>query len=270
MKREYNVSVEVGAPRVAYREAITKRADFDWLHKKQSGGQGQYARVVGYLEPAPKSDDDGGGGCGGNRSAKNDAGATAAAAAAGEGSSSSSAELSSSDLIFSRETVGNAVPPSFIPAVEKGFREAAASSSLAGHPVFGARIALTDGAAHAVDSSELAFKLAATYAFRDAYARAGPQLLEPVMTVDVRVPAEFQGAVVGDVHRRKGTVAGAKADGPDDVALRASVPLSAMFGYSTALRSMTQGKGEFTMEYSHHAPVPGDAAKELIAAKGKK
>jgi elongation factor G len=154
--------------------------------------------------------------------------------------------------------------------VEKGFREAAASGTLAGHPVFGARVALTDGAAHAVDSSELAFKLAATYAFRDAYARAGPQLLEPVMTVDVRVPGEFQGAVVGDVHRRKGTVAGAEADGPDDVALRASVPLSAMFGYSTALSSMTQGKGEFTMEYSHHAPVPNDAAKELIAAKGKK
>ena len=260
MKREYSVSVDVGAPRVAYREAITKRAEFDWLHKKQSGGQGQYARVVGYLEPIPEKDGD-----------ENDDDFSGS----GKTSSSSdpentSSDLSSSDLVFSRETVGNAVPPSFIPAVEKGFREAAASGSLAGHPVFGARVALTDGAAHAVDSSELAFKLAATYAFRDAYSRAGPQLLEPVMTVDVRVPAEFQGAVVGDVHRRKGTVAGAEADGPDDVALRASVPLSAMFGYSTALRSMTQGKGEFTMEYSHHAPVPGDAAKELIAAKGGK
>lgn len=259
MKREYSVSVDVGAPRVAYREAITKRADFDWLHKKQSGGQGQYARVVGYLEPVPRGDAESGGGGEEASSAKR-------ADSSGEGSSS----LSASDLVFSRETVGNAVPPSFIPAVEKGFREAAASGSLAGHPVFGARVALTDGAAHAVDSSELAFKLAATYAFRDAYARAGPQLLEPVMLVDVRVPAEFQGAVVGDVHRRKGTVAGAEADGGDDgdVALRASVPLSAMFGYSTALRSMTQGKGEFTMEYSHHAPVPNDAAKELIAAKG--
>lgn len=263
MKREYNVSVDVGQPRVAYREAITKRAEFDWLHKKQSGGQGQYARVVGYLEPAPKSDDD-------DDLSASDAKNGAAAAAAAAGETSSSSELSSTDLIFSRETFGNAIPPSFIPAVEKGFREAAASGTLAGHPVFGARVAITDGAAHAVDSSELAFKLAATYAFRDAYLRAGPQLLEPVMTVDVRVPAEFQGAVVGDVHRRKGTVAGAEADGPDDVALRASVPLSAMFGYSTALRSMTQGKGEFTMEYSHHAPVPSDAAKELIAAKGKK
>ena len=258
MKREYNVSVDVGAPRVAYREAITKRAEFDWLHKKQSGGQGQYARVVGYLEPLPP------------KSSDEDFGGSASGSADSSSSSESSSDLSSSDLVFSRETVGNAVPPSFIPAVEKGFREAAASGSLAGHPVFGARVSLTDGAAHAVDSSELAFKLAATYAFRDAYARAGPQLLEPVMTVDVRVPAEFQGAVVGDVHRRKGTVAGAEADGPDDVALRAAVPLSAMFGYSTALRSMTQGKGEFTMEYSHHAPVPGDAAKELIAAKGKK
>lgn len=260
MKREYSVTVDVGAPRVAYREAITKRADFDWLHKKQSGGQGQYARVVGYLEPVPKSDDDEESGPPPTSSAKKD----------NANSDSSSSDLSGSDLVFSRETVGNAVPPNFIPAVEKGFREAAASGALAGHPVFGARVALTDGAAHAVDSSELAFKLAATYAFRDAYSRAGPQLLEPVMTVDVRVPAEFQGAVVGDVHRRKGTVAGSEADGPDDVALRASVPLSAMFGYSTALRSMTQGKGEFTMEYSHHAPVPNDAAKELIAAKGKK
>ena len=269
MKREYGVSVDVGAPRVAYREAITKRADFDWLHKKQSGGQGQYARVVGYLEPVPKSDDggEGEGGGGGPSTAPN-------AAKGASGGETPAGSLSASDLVFSRETVGNAVPPSFIPAVEKGFREAAASGSLAGHPVFGARVALTDGAAHAVDSSELAFKLAATYAFRDAYQRAGPQLLEPVMEVDVRVPAEFQGAVVGDVHRRKGTVAGAEAEGgggeDGDVALRASVPLSAMFGYSTALRSMTQGKGEFTMEYSHHAPVPSDAARELIAARGKK
>lgn len=238
LKREYNVAVDVGRPRVNYREAVTKRADFDHLHKKQSGGAGQYARVVGYIEPTH----------GGDPGAPGSGGAA-----------------------FVRETVGNAVPPSFLPAVEKGFKEAAASGPLTGHPVDGVKFALTDGGAHAVDSSELAFKIAAAHAFRDAYAAAGPVVLEPVMAVEVRVPAEFQGAVVGDLNRRKGVVSSSDGDG-DDVVLGASVPLSAMFGYSTALRSMTQGKGEFSMVYARHAPVPADSQAELVSTfkKGRK
>jgi elongation factor G len=232
MKREYGCTVDVGRPRVNYREAVTARADFDHLHRKQSGGQGQYARVVGYIEPL-SADDPGGPGAGG--------------------------------LEFARETVGNAIPASFLPAVDKGFREAAATGALTGHPVDGVRFALTDGAAHAVDSSELAFKIAATAAFRDAYMRAKPVVLEPVMAVEVRAPLEFQGAVVGDLNRRKGVVGAAEADG-DDAVLSAAVPLSAMFGYSTTLRSMTQGKGEFSMAYSRHAPLPADAQAELAAA----
>jgi elongation factor G len=231
LEREYGVSVDVGRPRVNYREAVTRRADFDHLHKKQSGGAGQYARVVGYIEPTHGGDPGAPGGGG---------------------------------AVFARETVGNAVPPAFLPAVEKGFREAAASGALTGHPVDGVRFAITDGAAHAVDSSELAFKIAAAHAFRDAYAAAGPVVLEPVMAVEVRAPAEFQGAVVGDLNRRKGVVSASDADG-DDVVLAASVPLSAMFGYSTALRSMTQGKGEFAMAYARHAPVPADAQATLTA-----
>lgn len=229
MRREYKVDCEVGQPRVNYREAITKRADFDYLHKKQSGGQGQYGKVVGYIEPLQES----------------------------------------TDVIFENGIVGNAIAPSFIQAVEKGFKEAAQTGGLLGYPVEGIRVVLTDGQSHAVDSSELAFKLAALAAFRQAFHSANPKLLEPIMNVDVTIPSEFQGTVIGNVNRRKGTINDTSADG-DDVIVSANVPLSQMFGYSTELRSMTQGKGEFTMEYSAHQAVTQDVQAELINSMGKK
>ena len=244
MKREYGVSVESGRPRVNYREAVTRKAAFDYLHKKQSGGQGQYARVVGYIEPAVP-------------------GVPGASTAPGEEEAAGADEHG---LAFVRETVGTAVPNAFLAAVEKGFREAAQAGGLTGHPVCGVRVALTDGAAHAVDSSELAFKLAASYAFRAAYGEAKPVVLEPVMAVEVRAPADAQGSVIGDLNRRRGVVNGSEAAEGGDVIMNASVPLSEMFGYSTALRSMTAGKGEFSMEYGTHAPVPGDKQAELVAA----
>jgi elongation factor G len=165
---------------------------------------------------------------------------------------------------FSNGIVGNAIPPNFVPACEKGFREAVNSGALIGHPVDGVRVVLTDGGAHAVDSSELAFKLACTYAFRAAYEKAGPTVLEPVMAVEVCVPSEFQGSVIGDLNRRRGVVHGSEQEG-DDTVIQAHVPLNDMFGYSTALRSMTQGKGEFTMEYNAHAPVTSDVLAQLTA-----
>lgn len=164
---------------------------------------------------------------------------------------------------FENLLVGQAIPSNFIPAIEKGFKEAANSGSLIGHPVEYLRVVLTDGASHAVDSSELAFKMAAIYAFRQCYAAAKPVILEPVMLVELKVPTEFQGSVAGDINKRKGMIVGNDQEGDDSV-ITAHVPLNNMFGYSTALRSMTQGKGEFTMEYKEHAPVSQDVQLQLV------
>lgn len=233
IRREYKVEAQTGKPRVNFREAITQRAEFDYLHKKQSGGQGQYGRVCGYIEPLPLG--------------------------------------LATKFEFENMIVGQAIPSNFIPAIEKGFKEAANSGSLIGHPVEYVRICLTDGASHAVDSSELAFKLAAIYAFRQCYAKAKPVVLEPIMLVEVKVPTEFQGSVTGDINKRKGVIVGNDQDGDDSI-ITAHVPLNRMFGYSTDLRSMTQGKGEFTMEYKEHSPVSQDVQMELVnnykAAKG--
>ncbi|CAD5186132.1 unnamed protein product [Musa acuminata subsp. malaccensis] len=229
IRREYKVDAKVGKPRVNFRETITQRAEFDYLHKKQSGGQGQYGRVCGYIEPLPLG--------------------------------------SSTKFEFDNHIIGQAIPSNFIPAIEKGFTEASNSGSLIGHPVENVRIVLTDGASHAVDSSELAFKLAAIYAFRKCYSAANPVILEPVMKVELKVPTEFQGTVTGDINKRKGIIVGNDQDG-DDTVVVAHVPLNNMFGYSTALRSMTQGKGEFTMEYMEHSPVSQDVQKQLINAHG--
>ncbi|GAB4850575.1 Elongation factor G-2, mitochondrial [Ancistrocladus abbreviatus] len=225
IRREYKVEAAVGKPRVNFRETITQRAEFDYLHKKQTGGQGQYGRVCGYVEPLPMG--------------------------------------SATKFEFENNIVGQAIPSNFIPAIEKGFKEAANSGSLIGHPVEYVHIVLTDGASHAVDSSELAFKLAAIYAFRQCYTAARPVILEPVMLVEVKVPAEFQGSVTGDINKRKGVIVGNDQDGDDSI-ITAHVPLNRMFGYSTDLRSMTQGKGEFTMEYKEHSPVSHDVQMELV------
>ncbi|KAM3357521.1 elongation factor G-2, mitochondrial [Capsicum galapagoense] len=225
IRREYKVEAQVGKPRVNFRETITKRADFDYLHKKQSGGQGQYGRVIGYVEPLEPG--------------------------------------SGSKFEFDNMLVGQAIPSNYVPAIEKGFREAANSGSLIGHPVENMRIVLTDGASHNVDSSELAFKLASIYAFRQCYTAAKPIILEPVMLVEIKVPTEFQGTVTGDINKRKGVIIGNDQEGDDSV-ITADVPLNMMFGYSTSLRSMTQGKGEFTMEYKEHAPVSSDVQTQLV------
>ncbi|KAK4798270.1 hypothetical protein SAY86_030596 [Trapa natans] len=233
IRREYKVDATVGKPRVNFRETVTQHAEFDYLHKKQTGGQGQYGRVCGYIEPLP-------------------AGSTV-------------------KFEFENMIVGQVIPSGFIPAIEKGFKEAANAGSLIGHPVENIRVCLTDGASHAVDSSELAFKLAAIYAFRQCYSAAKPVILEPIMLVELKVPTEFQGTVAGDINKRKGVIIGNDQDGDDSV-ITAHVPLNNMFGYSTALRSMTQGKGEFTMEYKEHLPVSQDVQMQLVnshkASKG--
>ncbi|XP_050282301.1 elongation factor G-1, mitochondrial isoform X2 [Quercus robur] len=225
IRREYKVDATVGKPRVNFRETVTQRAEFDYLHKKQTGGQGQYGRVCGYIEPLPQG--------------------------------------SSTKFEFDNMIVGQAIPSNFIPAIEKGFKEAANSGSLIGHPVEHLRVVLTDGASHSVDSSELAFKLAAIYAFRQCYTAARPVILEPVMMVELKVPTEFQGTVAGDINKRKGVIVGNDQDGDDSV-ITAHVPLNNMFGYSTSLRSMTQGKGEFTMEYKEHSAVSNDVQTQLV------
>ncbi|KAL3699789.1 hypothetical protein R1sor_017811 [Riccia sorocarpa] len=227
IKREYKVDAVVGKPQVNFRETITQKAEFDYLHRKQSGGQGQYGRVVGYVEPIEEG------------------------------------EVTGKKFEFKNMMIGQAIPSNFIPSIEKGFVEAANSGSLIGHPVENLRVVLTDGASHQVDSSDLAFKLAALYAFRECYHKASPVILEPIMFVELKAPIEFQGPVMGDINRRKGIIVGSEQDG-DDAVITAHVPLNNMFGYSTGLRSMTQGKGEFTMEYYQHAAVPQDVQARLV------
>ena len=229
MKREYKVECKTGKPRVNFRETVTSRADFDYTHKKQSGGQGQFGRVVGYIEPIPDS----------------------------------------KEVEFVNNLVGNNIPPGFVPHIEKGFREACNSGSLIGHPVEGVRIVISDGAAHAVDSSEMAFKLASLYAFRQAYNASQPRILEPVMKCEVRAPTEYQGDVMGGLNRKKGIIQD-NVQELGEAVIEAFVPLNNMFGYSTELRSITQGKGEFTMEYAHHAIVSMDVQAELTSSYERK
>jgi elongation factor G len=228
MKREYNAEVETGQPQVAYREAISRRADFDYTHKKQTGGSGQYGRVAGHIEPY-----DGG------------------------------------DFEFINEIRGGVIPTEYIPAVEKGFRAALVKGRLIGFPVTGLRVVVNDGASHAVDSSEMAFQAAARGAFVETYMKARPQILEPVMRVAVEGPGEFQGAFVKTVMQRRGIIIGT-TESEGFVRVDAEVPLAAMFGYSTDLRSATQGKAEYTMEFSRYAPVPAEISEELVKEYGQR
>jgi len=225
IKREYGVECVAGAPRVNYRETITRKAEFDYQHKKQSGGQGQYGRVIGYLEPTDTIMD---------------------------------------DPAFQSDMIGNVITPSWLAAIEKGFRESCESGPLMDHRMSGARFVLTDGNSHAVDSSELAFKLAAKGAVRQAVEKAGATVLEPVMSVEIVCPDEFQGTVVSLVNKRKGMIEGSETL-HGYVTINCVVPLANMFGYSTELRSATQGKGEFSMEYKTHMPVTPQVQQELIA-----
>jgi elongation factor G len=217
MKREYACEVISGKPQVAYRETITQRGEFAYTHKKQTGGSGQFARVCGYIEPLPPD--------------------------------------AVEHYEFVDEIGGGAIPREFISACDKGFHEAIKKGSLIGFPVSGVRCVINDGASHAVDSSEQAFKTASLMAFREGYAAAKPTILEPVMKVEVQAPKEFQGTVVGQLNQRRGTIMDTQSE-DFTFTVVAHVPLNNMFGYSTDLRSATQGKGEFTMEFAKYAQVP--------------
>jgi elongation factor G len=226
MKREYNAEVETGAPQVAYREAITRKAEFNYLHKKQTGGSGQYGKVGGYFEPYPDG-----------------------------------------DFEFVNDVFGGSIPSEFIASVEKGFRSMLKKGRLIGFPVTNLRIVLNDGAAHAVDSSDNAFQAAARGAFRKVYSTARPAILEPIMKVVVEGPTEFQGAFVRTIMQRRGIIVGT-TELEGFVRVEADVPLAEMFGYSTDLRSSSQGKAEYTMEFSRYAPVPAEVGQELIKKYG--
>ncbi|ETW09676.1 translation elongation factor G [Aphanomyces invadans] len=230
MKREYNVEVESGAPQVNFRETIKQKADFNYLHKKQSGGSGQYARVTGYCEPISQEEIDEG----------------------------------AAPIQFVNDIIGNAIPPEYIQACEKGVNDAVQKGWLLGHPITRIRVVLTDGQAHAVDSSELAFRTAMVQAIRSAFTKGSPSVLEPMMTVEVDIPNEFQGGIIAELNRRRGMIQSSEADEVSTV-VRADVPLQNMFGFSTDLRSSTQGKGEFTMEYKTHDFVARDAQEKLVA-----
>ena len=226
MKREYNCEVVAGKPQVAYRETISQKGEFYYTHKKQTGGSGQFARVCGYVEPLPAD--------------------------------------AVQQYEFVDDIVGGSIPREFIPACDKGFQEAVKKGSLIGFPVVGVRVVINDGAFHAVDSSEQAFKTAAIMGFREGYAAAKPIILEPMMKVEVQAPEDFQGSVVGQINQRRGTILeSGTAEGY--VTVVAEVPLNTMFGYSTDLRSATQGKGEFTMEFAKYSPVPRNEAEALMA-----
>jgi len=232
MKREYGVTCATGRPQVAFRETVTERAGFAYTHKKQTGGAGQYARVIGHIEPMEMNAESG------------------------------------KDTAFESVVMGGNVPSNYIPAVEKGFYEALEKGTLSGNPISGVRMVLRDGAFHAVDSSELAFRLAAIGAFREAFLKTKPVILEPIMTVEVVAPVEFQSAVIGGLNARRGTIIDSEVR-EDEFTAVAEVALNDMFGYSSQLRGATQGKGEFSMEYKTHMPVLPNVQVELQEAYRK-
>ncbi len=226
MRREYNVNVVTSPPQVAYRETFTQRADYNYTHKKQTGGSGQYGKVIGYVEPTTDG-----------------------------------------DFIFEDEVVGGTVPRQFIPSVEKGFRSMQEKGRKMGFPMVNVKVVLSDGAYHAVDSSDIAFQEAARGAWREVFDKAKPRVLEPVMKVVVEGPSEFAGNVLTTIMQRRGMVIGSTEE-DNMVRTEAEVPLAEMFGYATTLRSATQGKAEFTMEFSKYVLTP-PAVEEVLVAKAQ-
>ncbi len=225
MMREFRVQANVGKPRVAYRESITRKVEkVDYKYAKQSGGRGQYGHVVFSMEPAERG----------------------------------------SGIIFENNIVGGVIPKEFIPAIEKGVREAADAGVMAGYPVTDIKISLFDGSYHEVDSNEMAFKMAATFAFKEGVQRGNPVLLEPIMKVEVVVPEEYLGDVIGQLNSRRGMIQGMEMRAGNAQAVNAMVPLGEMFGYATELRSATQGRGVFSMEFDHYAPVSQAVAQEIL------
>jgi elongation factor G len=230
IKREYKVDVEVGAPKVSYREAPTRATAYDYKHKKQTGGSGQYAHIIGHLEPLP---DD-----------------------------------ATENFVFEDAVIGGRVPREYIPSVEKGFLAVLGKGPIAGFPIVGVKATLEDGSYHDVDSSDMAFQVCARAGFREAFLETKPVLLEPIMKMEVEVPADFQGAVTGELNKRRGLIISTETVGNSSTIV-AEVPLAETFGYSTDLRSMTQGQGVFTMEFAKYRPTPGNIQKEIIEMRKK-
>jgi elongation factor G len=223
LKRTHGVDVSVGKPQVAYRETITKRLEDSYTHKKQSGGSGQFGKIDYVLEPAET----------------------------GEGYS------------FESKVTGGNVPREYWPAVEKGFKKQMAKGVLAGYPCVDVKVTLLDGGFHAVDSSAVAFELAANGAYRQSMPKAGAQIMEPIMKVDVFTPDDHVGDVIGDLNRRRGMIKSQDA-GATGVRIKGEVPLSEMFGYIGDLRTMTSGRGQFSMEFLHYMPCPRNVSEEVI------
>ena len=231
MRREYAVDVIVGAPQVNYREAITSTAEFDHLHKKQTGGSGQYAGVTGMIEPLAEDHENG--------------------------------------FEFVNQIFGGAIPSEHIPACEKGFKDVMSKGPLAAFPMVGVKVTLNDGKYHDVDSSDLAYQLAARAAMRDAVKKSSPVLMEPVMKVEVETPSDFQGSVIGDLSSRRGVVYGTEVNG-DDTVINAGVPLGEMFGYATQLRSLTSGKANYSMEFEKYNRCPAFVQEKVIKERAEK
>lgn len=229
LKRTYGVELIVGQPQVAYRETITKSIQDSYTHKKQSGGSGQYGKIDYLISPGEPN----------------------------------------TGFTFTTSCVGGSVPKEFFPAIEKGFRSMMGTGTLAGFPVLDVVVDLNDGGFHPVDSSAIAFEIAAKAAFRQSIPKAGPQLLEPIMKVDVYSPEDHVGDVIGDLNRRRGMISGQEAN-TTGVRIKADVPLSEMFGYISTLRTLTSGRGQFSMEFSHYAPCPTNVAEAVIAKEKEK
>jgi elongation factor G len=225
IRREYKVECAVGAPKVSYREAPTKVTPFNYKHRKQTGGSGQYAHVVGELEPLPVD--------------------------------------SAEPFEFVNEVTGGRIPSEYIPSVEKGFRDSLAKGPVAGYEVIGVKMVLKDGSYHDVDSSDMAFQICARDCFRETFRKADPVLLEPIMKVEVETPVEFQGPVTGGISSKRGVILGTENRSGFAV-IAAEVPLAEMFGYSNDLRSMTQGKGSFSMEFLKYQRVPSKFQEEIV------
>ncbi len=230
IRREYGVEVEVGAPKVSYREAPTKAADYDYKHKKQTGGSGQFAHIKGRFEPLPED-----------------------------------AEVA---FEFEEKVVGGRIPKEYIPSVEKGFRDSLLKGPVAEFPIVGVKTILEDGSYHEVDSSDMAFQTCARGCFRETFLKTKPVLLEPIMKVEIEVPSQYQGPVAGELTGRRGLIVSTEVKG-NFATIEAEVPLAETFGYSTDLRSMTQGQGTFSMEFAKYRRVPGSIQEEIVAEKKK-
>jgi len=224
MKREFKVEANIGAPQVAYRETISKEAEVDYTHKKQTGGSGQFAKMTFKIRPGEPG----------------------------------------SGFTFINNIVGGSIPREYIPGVQKGIEQAKESGIIAGFPVIDFEIDLFDGSYHDVDSSVMAFEIAARSAFKEGMQKAGPQLLEPMMTVEVVTPEDYMGDIIGDLNSRRGQVNSMEDRGNAKV-ITALVPLANMFGYINTLRSMSQGRAQYTMQFGHYEPVPNAIAEEVKA-----